>query len=173
MARTTRYAVTRTDASARDLTERERKLVDALLSAASTCQKLSIAEAARLAGYAPGDSGRVTAHAALRRPAVRQAILAGIPAVAGGDAIHSYFELRKLVSKGRNERERLAAIRLQMSIAGIAGVNGGEQPFNGPAVAIQFVLPPGIGDELRNAAHLSGAASAARFVIAGEVEAEA
>lgn len=89
--------------STSDLTTKERALVDLVISAAAEGKRFpSRQELGTAAGYGLGESARVQASRALRRPHVRDAIQAGIRETAGVDVAAAYLTLRNAAAKAPN-----------------------------------------------------------------------
>ena len=86
------------------LTDRQRKLVDTLV--ATNC---TIKEASSTAGYAKGESGRVTASKALRQPHVQEYMMQQVGQHLALSSISSVKRLRHLVDHARSEYVQLEA----------------------------------------------------------------
>lgn len=90
--------------SERSLTEKQRALVDTLV--AKGC---SITEAAHEAGYAEGDSGRVTASKALKLPHVQAYMLQQVAEALGLSAARAAAKMVQLATNARSEYVQLEA----------------------------------------------------------------
>lgn len=121
MARHPRSAVATKQQSARTLTDKEAALVAALVSSASEGKSLSRTEAGMLAGYGSGETARVSASRALSRPAVRAALVDGLKDAAVVDASAAYAALRHVTDKATSTRDRIAAARTTLEMAGLVG----------------------------------------------------
>ena len=83
---------------ARKLTDKQEALVDTLVA-----EGCSIAKAAELAGYAAGESGRVSAHRALKAPHVQQYMQMRMNEVFGLSATSALATVRRLSSGAKSE----------------------------------------------------------------------
>lgn len=97
----------------------ERRMVNAIVAAASRGVELTRTEAGRAAGYAGTESARVQASRALQRPHVRAALIEGMRAIAQVDAPASYAVIRHLARKSGSDRVRLDAAAMGLRIAGL------------------------------------------------------
>ena len=95
------------------LTSKQAGLVDALV--ANGC---SITEAAKLAGYAEGDSGRVTASKALRLPHVQAYMMQRVGETLGVNATIAASKLLKLAKGAKSEYVQLEASKDILDRAG-------------------------------------------------------
>ena len=86
------------------ITDKQRKLVDTLV--ATNC---TIKEASSTAGYAKGESGRVTASKALRQPHVQEYMMQQVGQHLALSSISSVKRLRHLVDHARSEYVQLEA----------------------------------------------------------------
>ncbi len=101
------------DIQTKQCTAKQRGLVDALV--ANGC---SIAEAARLAGYASGESGRVTASKTLRLPHVQQYMMQRIGETMGVSATVAAAKLVHLAQGAKSEYVQLEASKDILDRAG-------------------------------------------------------
>lgn len=101
------------DVQTRQLTAKQTALVDALV--ANGC---SITEAAGLAGYAAGESGRVTASKALRLPHVQQYMMQRIAETMGVSATVAAARLVQLSQGAKSEYVQLEASKDILDRAG-------------------------------------------------------
>ena len=90
--------------SGRKLTRRQQALVDTIV--ANGC---SITEAAQLAGYADGESGRVTASKTLRLPHVQSYMMMQISETLGISAARAASRMVQLATNARSEYVQLEA----------------------------------------------------------------
>jgi len=95
------------------LTPKQTKLVDTLV--ATGC---SITEAAKIAGYASGDSGRVTASKALKLPHVQDYMMRCINESIGMNATIASSKLVKLAKGAKSEYVQLEASKDILDRAG-------------------------------------------------------
>lgn len=95
------------------LTAKQAGLVDALVSNGCT-----ITEAAKLAGYAEGDSGRVTASKALRLPHVQAYMMQRVGETLGVNATIAASKLLKLAQGAKSEYVQLEASKDILDRAG-------------------------------------------------------
>ena len=95
------------------LTEKQMKLVDTLV--ATGC---SITEASRIAGYAKGDAGRVTASKALKLPHVQDYMMRCINESIGMNATIASSKLVKLAKGAKSEYVQLEASKDILDRAG-------------------------------------------------------
>lgn len=100
-------------AKVRSVTAKQAALVDALV--ANGC---SITEAARLAGYADGESGRVTASKALRLPHVQMYMMERIGETLGLNATVASAKLVQLAKGAKSEYVQLEASKDILDRAG-------------------------------------------------------
>jgi hypothetical protein len=136
MPRRPRSPVTTTDAN-RALTSKERALVNALVEAAADKKAIPSRETlGTLAGYGKGETARVSASRALRRPPVRNAIAQGIRENASVDVAAMYITLRNAGLRAPSARDRIAAAS---KVLDLAGLGGGTTP-SGPPVVVQITL---------------------------------
>tara|TARA_R100000995_G_scaffold77827_1_gene48106 strand:- start:13 stop:384 length:372 start_codon:yes stop_codon:yes gene_type:complete len=95
------------------LTEKQMKLVDTLV--ATGC---SITEASRIAGYAKGDAGRVTASKALKIPHVQEYMMRCIQDSIGLNATIASSKLVRLAKGAKSEYVQLEASKDILDRAG-------------------------------------------------------
>jgi|TARA_R110000796_G_scaffold84641_2_gene184297 phage terminase small subunit len=95
------------------LTDKQTKLVDTLV--ATGC---SITEAAKVAGYASGDSGRVTASKALKVPHVQEYMMRCIQDSIGMNATIASSKLVRLAQGAKSEYVQLEASKDILDRAG-------------------------------------------------------
>ena len=95
------------------LTDKQTKLVDTLV--ATGC---SITEAAKVAGYASGDSGRVTASKALKVPHVQEYMMRCIQDSIGMNATIASSKLVRLAQGAKREYVQLDASKDILDRAG-------------------------------------------------------
>tara|TARA_Y100000114_G_scaffold111656_1_gene105413 strand:- start:91 stop:498 length:408 start_codon:yes stop_codon:yes gene_type:complete len=95
------------------LTDKQVKLVDTLV--ATGC---SIKEAAGIAGYAKGESGRVSASKALRTPKVQAYMQTAIQQTLGLNATYAAHKLSELSTGARSEYVQLEASKDILDRAG-------------------------------------------------------
>ena len=88
----------------RDLTDKQRALVDTLV--ATGC---SITDAASTAGYAAGESGRVTASKTLRLPHVQAYMMQVVAETLGISAARAASKMVQLATDARSEYVQLEA----------------------------------------------------------------
>ena len=100
-------------AKVRPVTAKQAALVDALV--ANGC---SITEAARLAGYADGESGRVTASKALRLPHVQMYMMERIGETLGLNTTVASAKLVQLAKGAKSEYVQLEASKDILDRAG-------------------------------------------------------
>ncbi|MAB40631.1 MAG: hypothetical protein CL525_16235 [Aequorivita sp.] len=103
----------------RKLTSKQTALVDALV--ANGC---SITEAASLAGYASGDSGRVTASKALRLPHVQAYMMQSIAESMG---VSATIAAAKLVQLSRGAKSEYVQLEASKDILDRAGFKAPEK----------------------------------------------
>ena len=137
MPRTRRSDVAEREPGDRALTAKESRLVEVALQAASEGKILTRQSLGEAAGFGKGEGARVSASRALRRPAVRQALLQGLRETAQADVGDAYAVLRHVARSARSTRDRVVAAREVLSIAGVTGSEGG---YTGPPVALQIVF---------------------------------
>ena len=95
------------------ITEKQKKLVDTLV--AKGC---SIKQASDEAGYAKGESGRVTASKALRTPHVQQYML---QAIAANMSINATKALNKIVQLSSNAKSEYVSLEASKDLLDRAG----------------------------------------------------
>jgi len=101
------------DITIKKLTPKQRALVDTIV--ANGC---SIKAAAPLAGYAEGESGRVTATKTMKLPHVQQYLMQRMNEEFGLSATIAAGQLRKLVSNAKSEYVQLEAAKDLLDRAG-------------------------------------------------------
>ena len=101
------------DNGRRPLTKKQMLLVDTLVA-----EGCSIAKARQEAGYASGDSGRVTASKALRLPHVQEYMMKRITESLGVNATLASAKLVKLASGAKSEYVQLEASKDILDRAG-------------------------------------------------------
>ena len=95
------------------LTDKQTKLVDTLVSTGCT-----IREAAEMAGYASGESGRVSASKALRQPHVQQYMMQSVQEALGLNATVAASKLLNLARGAKSEYVQLEASKDILERAG-------------------------------------------------------
>ena len=96
-----------------NITEKQKKLVDTLV--AKGC---SIKQASEDAGYAKGESGRVTASKALKTPHVQQYMMT---AIADSMSIHATKALSRIVSLSSNAKSEYVSLEASKDLLDRAG----------------------------------------------------
>ncbi len=97
----------------RKLTPKQTALVDTIVAKGCT-----ITQAAPLAGYAEGESGRVTASKALKQPHVQQYLMERMNEEFGLSATVAAGQLRRLVTGAKSEYVQLEAAKDLLDRAG-------------------------------------------------------
>ena len=97
----------------RKLTSKQVALVDTLVT-----EGLSIKDAAKKAGYAEGESGRVSAHRALKAPHVQQYMM---QAIAENMGINATKALNKIVQLSSNAKSEYVSLEASKDILDRAG----------------------------------------------------
>ena len=95
------------------ITEKQKKLVDTLVS-----KGCSIKQASDEAGYAKGESGRVTASKALRTPHVQQYMM---QAIADNMSINATKALNKIVQLSSNAKSEYVSLEASKDLLDRAG----------------------------------------------------
>ena len=95
------------------LTEKQKKLVDTLV--AKGC---SIKQASEDAGYAKGESGRVTASKALKTPHVQQYMMT---AIADSMSVHATKALSRIVTLSGNAKSEYVSLEASKDLLDRAG----------------------------------------------------
>ena len=95
------------------ITEKQKKLVDTLV--AKGC---SIKQASEDAGYAKGESGRVTASKALKTPHVQQYMMT---AIADSMSIHATKALSRIVNLSSNAKSEYVSLEASKDLLDRAG----------------------------------------------------
>ena len=96
-----------------NLTAKQRSLVDTLVATGCT-----ITEASQVAGYAKGESGRVSASKALKRPAVQAYMMQQVSESIGLNATKASHKLLTLSQGARSEYVQLEASKDILDRAG-------------------------------------------------------
>ena len=107
-----------TDLVNKKLTDKQTALVDTLV--ATGC---SVTQAAREAGYAEGDSGRVSASKALRQPHVQQYMMVRVSEQLGLNATVAAAKVLKLASGAKSEYVQLEASKDILDRAGFKPID--------------------------------------------------
>lgn len=149
----------------RALTPKERMLVDVVAEAAGQGRELTNSQAGTLAGYGTGETARVAASRAFKRPEVRAALLNRVREVSQETVAAPFAVIRHLATASTSQRTRLEAATKHLAMAGMMDAEAGAR---GPAVAIQIVLQQGSGTRLAQVAERAGQA----VVIEGVAEVE-
>jgi hypothetical protein len=110
--------VTMNEIMNKKLTDKQTLLVDTLV--ASGC---SVTQAAKEAGYAKGDSGRVSASRALRQPHVQQYMMQRVSDQLGLNATVAVAKVLKLASGARSEYVQLEASKDILDRAGFKPID--------------------------------------------------
>lgn len=108
------------------LTVKQTALVDTLV--ALGC---SVTQAAQEAGYAKGDSGRVSAHKALRQPHVQQYMMERISEQLGMNATVAAAKVLKLASGAKSEYVQLEASKDILDRAGFKPIDRSQVQLAG------------------------------------------
>jgi len=146
----------------RGITDKERALVDAIVTAAESGAELTREEAGTLAGYGTGEVARVQASRALAREPVRNALVERMRELAVMDAPAALATLRHVRREGALGHRLTAAVET-LKLAGI----GQAEPGGGGGIMVAFVgMPPDI------AARLAQHAPRLPQVMEGEAEPE-
>lgn len=103
---------------AKTLTRKQMALVDTLVAEGCT-----IKEAAHKAGYADGESGRVTASKALKLPHVQAYMMQAVTESLGVNATYAASKLLKLASGAKSEYVQLEASKDILDRAGFKPVD--------------------------------------------------
>ena len=125
----------------RRLTEKEARLVEVIVQAASRGVELTREQAGSAAGYGRGEVARVGAHRALARPEVRTALTEALRETASVDAAGAYAIVRHLARKASSDR-----VRLDAAVTGlrIGGVDMQSISPSGPSITLNLALPPNL-----------------------------
>lgn len=107
-----------TDLVNKKLTDKQTALVDTLV--ATGC---SVTQAAKEAGYAEGESGRVSASKALRQPHVQQYMMARVSEQLGLNATVAAAKVLKLASGAKSEYVQLEASKDILDRAGFKPID--------------------------------------------------
>lgn len=102
----------------RKLTPKQIALVDTLVA-----EGLSIKDAAHKAGYAAGDSGRVSAHKALKSPHVQQYMMQRMNETFGLSATSALATVRRLSTGAKSEYVQLEASKDLLDRAGFKPID--------------------------------------------------
>lgn len=97
----------------RKLTDKQMALVDTLVA-----EGCSMKKAAELAGYAKGESGRISAHRALKAPHVQQYLMQRMNETFGLTATAALATVRRLSSGAKSEYVQLEASKDLLDRAG-------------------------------------------------------
>lgn len=100
------------------LTDKQTALVDTLV--ADGC---SVTEAARKAGYAEGESGRVSASKALRQPHVQQYMMSRVAEQLGMNATIAASRVLRLATNAKSEYVQLEASKDILDRAGFKPID--------------------------------------------------
>tara|TARA_R100000664_G_scaffold11213_2_gene18282 strand:- start:1087 stop:1461 length:375 start_codon:yes stop_codon:yes gene_type:complete len=103
----------------RNLTEKQVALVDTLVANACT-----IKEASQIAGYAEGESGRVSASKALKQPHVQQYLL---QSVANSLSMHATSAVQKIVSLSGDARSEYVQLEASKDILDRVGLKSPDK----------------------------------------------
>jgi len=103
----------------RSLTEKQVALVDTLVSKACT-----IKEASQIAGYAEGESGRVSASKALKQPHVQSYLL---QSVANSLSMHATSAVQKIVSLSGDARSEYVQLEASKDILDRVGLKAPDK----------------------------------------------
>jgi len=109
---------TMTDLVNKKLTDKQTRLVDTLV--ALGC---SVTQAAKEAGYAEGESGRVSASKALRQPHVQQYMMQRVSEQLGMNATVAAAKVLKLASGAKSEYVQLEASKDILDRAGFKPID--------------------------------------------------
>ena len=99
--------------ASRKLTDKQMALVDTLVA-----EGCSMKKAAELAGYAKGESGRISAHRALKAPHVQQYMVQRMNETFGLTATSALATVRRLSSGAKSEYVQLEASKDLLDSAG-------------------------------------------------------
>lgn len=99
--------------ASRKLTDKQMALVDTLVA-----EGCSMKKAAELAGYAKGESGRISAHRALKAPHVQQYMMQRMNETFGLTATSALATVRRLSSGAKSEYVQLEASKDLLDRAG-------------------------------------------------------
>jgi len=108
------------------VTEKQMALVDTLVAKGCT-----VREAAQEAGYAEGESGRVTASKALRQPHVQQYMMERIGEQLGMNATVAAAKVLKLASGAKSEYVQLEASKDILDRAGFKPIDRSQVQLAG------------------------------------------
>lgn len=100
------------------LTKRQMALVDHLVATGGT-----LAKAAEAAGYAEGDSGRVTASKTIRLPHVQQYMMQRVAETIGLNATTAAAQVMKLATGAKSEYVKLEAAKDILDRAGFKPID--------------------------------------------------
>ena len=110
----------------RKLTDKQVALVDTLVA-----EGLSIKDAASKAGYAKGESGRVSAHRALKAPHVQQYMVQRMNETFGLSATSALATVRRLSSNAKSEYVQLEASKDLLDRAGYKPIDRSQVQLAG------------------------------------------
>ena len=110
----------------RKLTDKQIALVDTLVA-----EGLSIKDAASKAGYAEGESGRVSAHRALKAPHVQQYMMQRMHEEFGLSAVSALNTTRRLSQSAKSEYVQLQASQDLLDRAGYKPIDRAQVQIAG------------------------------------------
>lgn len=122
------------------LTDKQRALIDAIVTAAERGVELTREEAGALAGYGTGEVARASASRTLALPYVREALIERMRSLAALDAPAAFATLRHIRKTGGTGHRLTAAVET-LKLAGVGGEEH-QQPGN---ILVQVVLPGQLG----------------------------
>ena len=105
--------------NSRSLTDKQVALVDTLVANACT-----IKEASQIAGYADGESGRVSASKALKQPHVQSYLM---QSVANSLSMHATSAVQKLISLSGNARSEYVQLEASKDILDRVGLKSPDK----------------------------------------------
>jgi hypothetical protein len=149
----------------RDLTDKQRALVEAIVTAAEKGAELTREEAGTLAGYGTGDVARVQASRTLALPHVQDALRERLRGMAVLEAPAALMMLRHVRRTGRGMQQLTAGMKL-LDIAGMSQPDAGA--MSGQMIAVQVVLPGELGTLLTQGAAHHAQSLAIPAVVEGE-----
>ena len=110
----------------RKLTKKQQALVDTLVAEGG-----SVAKAAEKAGYAPGDSGRITAHKTLKLPHVQQYMMQRATEQLGVNALVAVHKVASLAQGAKSEYVQLQAAQDILDRAGYKPIDRSQVQIAG------------------------------------------
>ena len=110
----------------RDLTERQRALVDAFVANGG-----NVAKAAHEAGYAAGNSGRASAYKAMKTPHVQQYLMQATADAFGIHAVRALGRVAELSSGAKSEYVQLEASKDLLDRAGFKPIDRSQVQIAG------------------------------------------